>query len=298
MRSLLRSFGFAVQLRQAALCQAEAVARFQPIVIMVNLNADQGSTPCWAQGIAARRKVDLILHRVLVQMRLLLPVGVLSCLIVGFRLILLFGLILRLLGGGLGFRLLPWSTYLACVLVLVVDGSRASEAGLNILSSFERNDVDSAWLGWSVAAEGGLLQAYTEAGGPLPCESVPFVGTCRLRIGHTLMGGEPASLLQRPNWADPVDTAFVPYFFCYSMAPVSLCRRRILSSMDVLSSVRRTAFSERRRFIVCLVECGLQTWSLWSNLVPAPGVAECHTKSELSAHQMPVPADLRTGCPR
>ena len=95
---------------------------------------------------------------------------------------------------------------------------------LHLDESLNADDVSSAWLVWSGAAEAALVDAFRFSGGPLPSRGLVLGrGTALFRVVR--LGGHQVRKA-RANVADALDAADV--FLCRdsSIAPLLDMRRR------------------------------------------------------------------------
>ena len=111
--------------------------------------------------------------------------------------------------------------------------------------SLNADDVSSAWLVWSRAAEAALADAYRFSGGP-----PPFYGSSSWQgvvLRFVLSGfGEHPVRKARGNVADVHDAADVFLYRDASIAPVLEMRRRFKAVMFVLAAMIRYGISLAR----------------------------------------------------
>ena len=101
--------------------------------------------------------------------------------------------------------------------------------------SLDADDVSSAWLVWSRAAETALADAYRFSGGPVRCRGLVLGrGSASFRVVR--LGGHKVRKV-RGNASDVVDGAGVFLYRDSSIAPLLDMRRRLKAVMDVLIPV-------------------------------------------------------------
>ena len=105
-------------------------------------------------------------------------------------------------------------------------------------------DVPGAWLAWSSAAEGALVEAYCLVGGPIPDRGF-HLGRGVARFNKVRLGG-PKVRKARAWCFDPGDGAQVDLYRDASVAPLVDLRRRFRAVLDVVGAVRRSGFSVSR----------------------------------------------------
>ena len=109
--------------------------------------------------------------------------------------------------------------------------------------SLNADDVSSAWLVWSRAAEAALAGAYRFSGGPLPSRGLVLGrGSASFRVVR--LGGHRVRKA-RANAADALD-ADVFLYRDSSAAPLLDMRRRFKAVMDVLGAMIRSGISLSR----------------------------------------------------
>ena len=109
--------------------------------------------------------------------------------------------------------------------------------------SLNADDVSSAWLVWSRAAEAALAGAYRFSGGPLPSRGL-VLGRCSASFRVVRLGGHRVRKA-RANAADALD-ADVFLYRDSSAAPLLDMRRRFKVVMDVLGAMIRSGISLSR----------------------------------------------------
>ena len=110
--------------------------------------------------------------------------------------------------------------------------------------SLDADDVSSAWLVWSRAAETALANAYRFSGGPIPSRGLVLGRGCAsFRVVR--LGGHKVRKV-RGNVSDVVDVPGVFLYRDFSIAPLLDMRRRLKAVMDVLSAMIRYGVSLAR----------------------------------------------------
>ena len=110
--------------------------------------------------------------------------------------------------------------------------------------SLDADDVSSAWLVWSSAAEAALADASRFCGGPIPSRGfVLWRGRALFRVVR--LGGHKVRKV-RDNASDVVDGAGVFLYRDSSIAPLLDMRRRLKAVMDVLNAKTRFGISFAR----------------------------------------------------
>ena len=100
--------------------------------------------------------------------------------------------------------------------------------------SLRMDDVSSAWMIWSGAAEAALADARQFAGGPVPVRGLVLVrGSAWFRV----RSGKPEVRKARSNAFDVHEAGDVCMNRDSSTAPLLHLRRRIKAVMDVLDSI-------------------------------------------------------------
>ena len=125
-------------------------------------------------------------------------------------------------------------------------------------SAIASGDVSGAWLAWSNAAEGALVDAFCLAGGP-----VSERGFCLGRglgcFNRVRLGG-PKVRRVRARCSDPGDGALVDLYRDNSVAPLVDLRRRLRAVLDVIAAIGRSGFTVSR---------GLELTRQWGSIVAA-----------------------------
>ena len=110
--------------------------------------------------------------------------------------------------------------------------------------SVNADDVSSAWVVWSGAAEAALADACRFSGGPLPSRGLVLGrGSASFRVVR--LGGHPVRKA-RGNVADVNDAADVFLYRDASIAPLLDMRRWFKAVMDVLGAMIRSGISLSR----------------------------------------------------
>ena len=110
--------------------------------------------------------------------------------------------------------------------------------------SLDADDVSSAWLVWSGAAEAALADAFRFSGCPLPSRGLVLGrGSAVFRVVR--LGGHPVRKA-RANVADALDAADVFLYRDSSIAPLLDMRRTFKAVMDVLDAMIRSGISLSR----------------------------------------------------
>ena len=115
---------------------------------------------------------------------------------------------------------------------------------LSLEDALRDGDLSRAWLAWSSAAEGALVEAYCLAGGPIPDRGF-HLGRGVARFNEVRLGG-PKVRKARARCSDPGDGAQVDLYRDASVAPLVDLRRRFRAVLDVLAAIRRSGFSVSR----------------------------------------------------
>ena len=110
--------------------------------------------------------------------------------------------------------------------------------------SLGADDVSSAWLVWSGAAEAATVDAYRFSGGPLPSRGL-VLGRGSASFHVVRLGGHPVRKA-RGNVADVHDAADIFLYRDASVAPVLDMRRRFKAVIDVLGAMIRSGISLSR----------------------------------------------------
>ena len=113
-------------------------------------------------------------------------------------------------------------------------------------SAIASGDVSGAWLAWSNAAEGALVDAFCLAGGPVP-ERGFCLGRGLACFNRVRLGG-PKVRRVRARCSDPGDAALVDLYRDHSVAPV----------LDVIAAIGRSGFTVSR---------GLELTRQWDSIV-------------------------------
>ena len=119
-------------------------------------------------------------------------------------------------------------------------------------------DVSGAWVVWSSAAEGALVDAFCLAGGPVPDRGFRL-GRGVARFNKVCLGG-PKVRKARARCADPGDGAQVDLYRDHSIAPLADLRRRLRAVLDTALAICRSGFTVSR---------GLELTRQWDAIVAA-----------------------------
>ena len=104
--------------------------------------------------------------------------------------------------------------------------------------SLNADDVKSAWLVWSRAAEAALADAYQLSGGLLPSRGL-VVGRSNASFRVVRLGGHPVRKA-RGNVADAHDAADVLLYRDSSVAPLLDMKRSFKAVMELLDAMIRS----------------------------------------------------------
>ena len=123
-------------------------------------------------------------------------------------------------------------------------------------SAIASGDVSGAWLAWSNAAEGALVNAFCLAGGPVP-ERGFCLGRGLARFNRVRLDGPKVRRI-RAKCSDPGDGALVDLYRDHSVAPLVDLRRRLRAVLDIIAAIGRSGFT---------VSGGLELSRQWDSII-------------------------------